>query len=120
MESKYEGMKAKMAERLSCSICFLQFNSSNRTPKTFQCQHSICVSCIDELISKNYEHQHFPCPICREEVNMPKEGVEGFKTNSALVSMLELMEVNEDDANFAKHGDEVNTTYCNTHAGNYC
>ena len=113
-------MKAKMAERLSCSICFLQFNSSNRTPKTFQCQHSICVSCIDELISKNCEHQHFPCPICREVVNVPKEGANGFKTNFVLVSMVELMEESEDDDSDHTWDDNEVIRYCNTHAGNCC
>ena len=41
---------SKMKEKLSCQICFMEFNMSDRIPKTFDCHHTVCLSCIEGLI----------------------------------------------------------------------
>ena len=121
MASKYEGMKAKMAERLTCSICLLQFDNDRRVPKTFPCQHSICLFCIEDLINQHFEHTYFPCPMCRDRVDVPKEGANGFKTNLALVSMLELIDDDDggtEEAHLSEGRSEDTRNMCETHSGN--
>ena len=118
MASKYEGMKTKMAERLSCAICLLQFDHDRRIPKMFPCQHSICLFCIDDLVNQHFEHNYFPCPMCRERVDVPKEGAAGFKNNLALVSMLELIDDDGGEEEATVDNSEDTRHICKTHSGN--
>ena len=119
MASKYEGMRARMQERLTCSICLMYYNNMIRKPKSFPCQHSVCMECLQDLIDKHAEHGHFPCPMCREEVQVPSEGVEGFVTNLGLLSMVDVLEEDVREAAEEEQEEQVKQQYCANHAGMY-
>ena len=123
-------MKAKMVDQLSCAVCMLQFNNSERLPKMFPCQHTLCLMCTEELIGKHNGNivlqgalgsgtqgvRYFPCPLCRENVQVPQEGAKGLTNNLSLLGMLDIIE--EDHGGHSGEGDSGNAEcYCSVHAG---
>ena len=58
----------QIQDSLSCGVCFERFNSSNHLPKFLPCQHTLCTSCIDNLIGNSLTLDGFDCPVCRCKV----------------------------------------------------
>lgn len=52
-------------EDLKCAICHYYFTKILQ-PYSLNCNHNLCLKCIDALIEKNM----FNCPICRKTFNM--------------------------------------------------
>ncbi|XP_035681633.1 E3 ubiquitin-protein ligase TRIM56-like [Branchiostoma floridae] len=68
---------------IQCTICCYNF----KKPKILPCLHTFCAHCLREWAQKN-DGVTFPCPICREPVSLPQNGVEGFKDNFFLASLV--------------------------------
>ncbi|XP_071100402.1 tripartite motif-containing protein 2-like [Haliotis cracherodii] len=73
------------ADHLTCSICFANFTR----PKALPCIHTFCEDCLREyVVSRGYESiGRFPCPMCRNDVQMPAGGVQGFPDNHLVTSL---------------------------------
>ncbi|XP_077994297.1 tripartite motif-containing protein 2-like [Glandiceps talaboti] len=68
---------------LLCSICFERY----RKAKTLPCQHSFCLTCLEETVKRSEKLQ---CPICRQEYQLPTSGgVEGLPNNMFLNELVE-------------------------------
>jgi hypothetical protein len=52
-------------EDLKCSICHYYF-TKNLQPYSLNCNHNLCLKCMDALIEKNM----FNCPICRRSFSI--------------------------------------------------
>lgn len=69
---------------LSCTICFQHFVK----PKALPCLHTFCEGCIRDYVTARYEGAgQFPCPVCRQMIYMPPNGVMGFPDNHFIVSL---------------------------------
>ncbi|XP_035681634.1 E3 ubiquitin-protein ligase TRIM56-like [Branchiostoma floridae] len=68
---------------IQCTICCYNF----KKPKVLPCLHTFCAHCLREWAQKN-DGDTFPCPICREQVSLPENGVEGLKDNFFLASLV--------------------------------
>ncbi|XP_066294573.1 E3 ubiquitin-protein ligase TRIM56-like [Branchiostoma lanceolatum] len=66
-----------------CTICFYTF----KNPKVLPCLHTFCEHCLREWVQKN-DGDNFPCPICRQPVPLPQNGVDGLKDNSFIASLV--------------------------------
>ncbi|XP_050395457.1 E3 ubiquitin-protein ligase TRIM56-like [Patella vulgata] len=76
-----------MSERIDkiiCSICLNDF----KQPKLIDCQHSFCLACLEDYISKTSTNNRFSCPLCRQYVKVPEGGVGEFPANSDIGDML--------------------------------
>ncbi|XP_071943576.1 tripartite motif-containing protein 2-like [Antedon mediterranea] len=63
------GDQDEFSERfLTCTICLETYNE---TPKLLPCMHSFCCGCIQKLAQ---DKRKFACPVCRREVQVPKQG----------------------------------------------
>ncbi|CAH1268083.1 DTX3L [Branchiostoma lanceolatum] len=82
---------------IQCTICCYSF----KNPKVLPCLHTFCEHCLREWVQKN-DGDTFPCPICREQVSLPKHGVEGLKDNFFLASLVKA--VTEDHK--VRHGQD--------------
>ncbi|KAK7483385.1 hypothetical protein BaRGS_00025325 [Batillaria attramentaria] len=71
-----ENEKSTVEEYLTCSLCLDTF----RSPKLLPCSHTFCEACLKDLVS-NHPSGKFPCPSCREEIQVPQDGVSAFKNN---------------------------------------
>ena len=62
-------------DHLTCPICLMKFTK----PKALPCLHTFCLGCLtDYVYGRGYETASvFPCPVCRQDVGMPPQGVQG-------------------------------------------
>ncbi|XP_076466495.1 uncharacterized protein LOC143297856 [Babylonia areolata] len=62
-----------------CPLCLGDYKS----PKLLPCSHTFCKECLVDLLKHQGTRYRtsFPCPSCRETVQVPIGGVEAFKTN---------------------------------------
>ena len=66
---------------VKCALCLEGY----KTPRVLPCQHCFCEDCLTQDISKNSKPGGtFECPSCRQEVDIPKEGVAGFPVSFTL------------------------------------
>lgn len=72
---------------LICSICQGIFSK----PKALPCMHTYCEDCLREYVcSRSYDAVgQFPCPICQQLVGIPATGVEAYRDNFYIASILD-------------------------------
>ncbi|KAK7481530.1 hypothetical protein BaRGS_00027179 [Batillaria attramentaria] len=63
-------------ESLTCPLCLEVF----RTPKILPCFHTFCECCLKDLVH-NHPAGTFPCPSCRQDIQLPSGGVSAFRSN---------------------------------------
>ncbi len=68
-------------EDLKCSICHYYF-TKNIKPYSLNCNHNLCLKCIDALIEKNM----FNCPICRRSFSI--EDSKNFNINAKYLDFI--------------------------------
>ena len=76
-------------KELTCAICLSRYE----TPKVLPCLHTYCKGCLGDLLTKSREPDRVTCPQCKEEHNLPEDGVDGFKTYFTINNLLELLQV---------------------------
>ncbi|XP_038052628.1 tripartite motif-containing protein 45-like [Patiria miniata] len=60
---------------LECPICCCRFTD----PKILDCLHSLCLNCLEELISRQQPRaEEIPCPVCRRVTAVPDTGLQGL------------------------------------------
>ncbi|XP_050409732.1 tripartite motif-containing protein 45 [Patella vulgata] len=70
-------MATNAMDKPLCSICL----NVQRQPKIIDCHHSFCFSCLEDYINKVSTNNQFPCPLCRNIVNIPVGGVTQFESD---------------------------------------
>ncbi len=109
-----KGVIEGVADELECAICNEHFNQ----PKYLQCMHTFCAGCLEDLAKSRGGRKMLPCPLCRQETPVPKDGIRhGLKTNTMAVSILEKIKKKViNGGGDAMHSDEDR---CQTHQGEY-
>ncbi|XP_066300818.1 tripartite motif-containing protein 3-like [Branchiostoma lanceolatum] len=82
MAAASSSLGTQIREELSCSICLDLFTR----PKVLPCQHTFCQDCLQDLASRRVPLQ---CPICRQQVRLPPQGVAGLPDNLMAANMCE-------------------------------
>lgn len=70
-----------------CSICLEEF----KEPKQLPCLHRYCRDCLEIIIQTKVDTME--CPLCKTKCNIPEEGVNGFKTDFHMKSMLQFIQL---------------------------
>lgn len=82
-----------MAEELNaiteCSICIEVFTD----PRTLPCIHTFCFKCIEKTGRNKHPGAKLPCPLCREEFIIPKEGFVGLRKNFFMKRLIEVNKI---------------------------
>ena len=126
---------------LCCVICYESFSDS-RVPKALPCLHSLCTTCLKGCISVEKKRSHprsqqsqgkeqqppktFPCPLCKESIRIPHNGIDGFKDDFRIRKISEALSKRTKEA--AAHGDGTASKKCDicicfrkdSSASNYC
>jgi Zinc finger, C3HC4 type (RING finger) len=76
-----------MDSNLECPVCLIIY-SSIRRPKSLNCGHSICISCLEDILSTK---SHL-CPLCVEPIKNP----ESLPFNWFILERVSYLEVNCD------------------------
>ena len=72
---------SSLGDLVECALCLEVY----KTPRVLPCQHCFCEDCLKQHIIKNSKLRGtFECPSCRQEVDIPKEGVDGFPISFTL------------------------------------
>ena len=75
-------------EFVCCTLCLRSYHS----PKVLPCLHSFCKTCLhDHIASHTNSIDKFPCPVCQAYTDIPHGGSAGFKTNTFLSNLQELV-----------------------------
>ncbi|XP_042879450.1 pollen-specific leucine-rich repeat extensin-like protein 1 isoform X2 [Penaeus japonicus] len=80
-------------ESLDCPVCFERYDVGPRTPKMMPCLHTVCATCILDLLTLKHQQgasepeipkgQDVTCPLCRETISSDK-----LQTNRYIVAHL--------------------------------
>ncbi|CAH1793027.1 unnamed protein product, partial [Owenia fusiformis] len=58
------------------------------------CGHSFCKGCIGKWMKEHKAkgNDRYPCPVCNEQLEIPKNGADAYGTNITIKSMVEILE----------------------------
>ena len=100
-----------MADMLSCQVCFEDFEETGpRIPRIFPCSHTVCESCLKDLITNDT----IVCPECRKKHRAEKKE-KSFPQNKYLLAQIggnnNATEDQGNDKRCEKHGERL-VLYC--------
>ncbi|KAJ8032324.1 E3 ubiquitin-protein ligase TRIM56 [Holothuria leucospilota] len=72
-----------------CSICLEKL----KEPKLLPCLHRYCKECLSSIIPGTKDV--IKCPECREETQIPTNGVDGFKTDFYSKNLVEYVQIQQ-------------------------
>ncbi|XP_071803858.1 uncharacterized protein [Asterias amurensis] len=78
-------------DHLECPICSGRF----KQPKLLECSHSFCLECLQQLRQNSQSTTRLLCPVCRKETLLKENGIDGLKTDSKTISLIEAIETKE-------------------------
>ena len=94
---------------LSCQVCFEEFEEDgNHIPKLLPCTHTVCESCIKQLIKNN----KLECPECRE-THEAKMGEKSFSQNPYL--LVQIRRKRDDKIEDKKENEKIPSEICEKH-----
>ena len=108
-----------VADFLICSLCLNDFSD----PRALPCLHTFCLQCLKDL-HKSELHRYanknplLKCPMCQEDHEIPKEGLDGFRQDFRVKNFLEVCNSNNkcelESAVCPKHPDKELSFVCRT------
>ncbi|KAJ8038152.1 E3 ubiquitin-protein ligase TRIM56 [Holothuria leucospilota] len=88
-----------------CSVCLEQL----KEPKLLPCLHRYCKDCLSSIVKETDDV--IKCPECRQETQIPTNGVDGFKTDFYSKNLVEYVQIQQ-----SLKSDEVRECYsCQRH-----
>ena len=104
-------MAAACKDLTTCSLCLGEFQD----PRALPCLHTFCLNCLVQHCNSNQRNARVKCPECREQHDVPKSGVEGFRQDFRIKSFMEMetdkrnkQEEKLDQLNMMKRSIELN------------
>eukprot|EP00058_Branchiostoma_floridae_P022503 XP_002607993.1 hypothetical protein BRAFLDRAFT_213530 [Branchiostoma floridae] len=114
-------------EFLVCQVCLEDF----KQPKMLPCLHTFCQSCLERLLATEPAGK-LDCPTCRQDVALPRNGVQGLKSNFLVGKLRDILqqqpkgetsearedgaasELRERETSKCEDHQELNKFYCDT------
>jgi len=86
---------------LTCSTCLCTYDGGEHIPKQLACSHTVCLHCLIRIVQAAQTRNEsrlprespnsFRCPICREEIQVPRGGVGALPPSFLVNQLLDLM-----------------------------
>jgi len=74
-----------MSGKLECKRCFTAFDITMHDPRLLDCGHSVCLTCLDEMLSS--DTSKVTCPFCKATTPYNKDPL-SYKRNVTVVEAL--------------------------------
>ena len=105
-----------MATRtVQCSIC----QEDIKDPRLLPCIHSFCLECLQRYCTDKLPGDDVPCPICRSEFKIPKDGIAGLPMRTHAQETFSTAKQSR-ERYCEKHEDERIKIYCFDCSMNIC
>nr|XP_024219752.1 tripartite motif-containing protein 3-like [Halyomorpha halys] len=76
---------------LTCGTCLCMYDGGEHTPKLLACSHTVCLHCLSRIAGQNPASPTFRCPICRDNITVPRGGVAALPPSFLVNQLLDLM-----------------------------
>lgn len=76
---------------LTCGTCLCMYDGGEHTPKLLACSHTVCLHCLSRIAGQNPAAPTFRCPICRDNITVPRGGVAALPPSFLVNQLLDLM-----------------------------
>lgn len=90
-----EHLNDKVYIYLKCTYLLLFFlgmyDGGEHTPKLLACSHTVCLHCLSRIAGQNPAAPTFRCPICRDNITVPRGGVAALPPSFLVNQLLDLM-----------------------------
>ncbi|XP_041463163.1 uncharacterized protein LOC121414157 [Lytechinus variegatus] len=100
----------KLNRELDCAVCI----NTLKNPKSLSCGHSFCEECLKQC--DRVRPGSIKCPMCRETITLPVDGVSGLKSDPLISRVIEVLEAKKNSTEIAcdacGDSDSILTTYC--------
>ncbi|XP_078684176.1 uncharacterized protein LOC144917747 [Branchiostoma floridae x Branchiostoma belcheri] len=80
-------------EFLVCQVCLEDF----RQPKMLPCLHTFCQPCLEKVLAAEPIGK-LDCPTCRQDVPLPRNGVQGLKSNFLVGKLRDILQQQQQPA----------------------
>ena len=90
-----------------CPIC----QEDPKNPRLLPCIHSFCLKCLGDYCRDKLPGDYVPCPVCRSEFQIPKNGAAGLPVRTHAEEPLKVAQLDE-ERYCEKHEDERIKVYC--------
>ncbi|XP_038066054.1 uncharacterized protein LOC119736113 [Patiria miniata] len=100
LRSPFGLTRDKLAELLSCGVCFEKYDDGSRAAKLLPCLHGFCTECLGRLVRGA---PVLTCPLCRRDTPVPEAGVHSLPDHFIVTKLRELDQVLNIDAHQARH-----------------
>ncbi|CAB0007712.1 unnamed protein product, partial [Nesidiocoris tenuis] len=67
------------------------YDGGEHTPKLLPCSHTVCLHCLSRIAAQVPASPTFRCPICRENITVPRGGVAALPPSFLVNQLLDLM-----------------------------
>ncbi|XP_066272208.1 tripartite motif-containing protein 2-like [Branchiostoma lanceolatum] len=94
-------------EFLVCQVCLEDF----KQPKMLPCLHTFCQSCLEKLLATEPVGK-LDCPTCRQDVSLPRNGVQGLKSNFLVGKLRDILQQQPKGETSETREDGVPCTVC--------
>jgi hypothetical protein len=101
-------------------------------PRQLPCLHSFCLQCLVNYMKDKPLVNNIICPLCRKEIAVPDDGIEGFPRNFFIDKIIEikrltgplqkdtLCDICQEDEDLASDAVPVASTFCAECRKNLC
>ena len=93
---------------LQCAIC----QEDIKDPRLLPCVHSFCLECLQRYCRDAVEGDDMPCPLCKNEFEIPKDGVAGLPIRTHAQKPFRVSKLRSKHYYCEIHDDERKKMYC--------
>lgn len=86
MATERKNVVDRIKDLTQCCICADTLTDARVLP----CLHTFCLQCLQLAGGDRRPYQRMPCPICRNEFSIPRQGFAGLQKNFLMENLLEM------------------------------
>lgn len=82
-------VRSQIRDLIECTICLETFTD----PVALPCQHTFCRQCLQDFWSRGDRCGTLPCPMCRKEIAVPKDGPASLEKDFRMNRLIDIYQL---------------------------